>query len=372
MKTYSMTQRWAPVLVGERSRPHLLALMDEQQGDCLGTELVSKPLRPAALGRWVADKIDKTLEGELWVDHPSLVGPMSMYFPKLKVSLQAKPRHLTDFLASFAAKFQMKDVKDYCLSEQYGEAAAQKFYAQAWAFYANRPWERIPKEESLAFRDSQGNHWRLMVLGSAGEEFGVHLGDPPHCGVLLRQPGLLAAADLDLVDRAGLVYAGDEYPWILNKDLPLTRAWVEDLGWLLEALPQLSGGSLENQGRRLQRASQPNQELMEVLLTYWGKHSQVAQALAAFLLQFFQNWMAAKRRGQRNCERTFQELHWIGEDYLAAVKKKKFWLDYFLGEPPVPDKTLSEKDRHAYLKTWKLLASYAEIVKYEHTEASLP
>lgn len=366
-----MTQRWAPVLVGEGEgttmRPHLLALMDEQLGDCLGTELVPRALRPAALARWVAEKIDKTLEGELWVDHPALVGPMTMYFPKLKISLKPKSRHLDQFLSSFTLKFQSKDTKHYCLVEEFGEAAAQQFYGKAWEFYAAQPWDRIDPEEKLLFRDAQGTDWGLNLLGSAGEEFGFYLapqpGDPPYCGVLLHQPAFLAAADLDLIDRAGLVYASDEYPWILTQNCSLNRQLVEDLTWLLEALSQLSGVAVEGQGRRLQRTSQPNEELVEVLLTYWRKRSPVAQELAGFLLQFFQDWMAAKKRGQRNCERTFQELHWIGEDYLASVKKKKLWLEYFQGEPKLAGQSLSEKDLQAYLKTWKLVCAFAKARK---------
>ena len=77
-------------------------------------------------------------------------------------------------------------------------------------------------------------------------------------------------------------------------------------------------------------------------------------------MKFLQHWLAARRRGQRNFERTFQELHWIGEDYLASVKKRKLWLEYFRGEPTFTGLELSEKDRKAYLKTYKLISAFVD------------
>ncbi|ODT59117.1 hypothetical protein ABS71_18150 [bacterium SCN 62-11] len=133
-----------------------------------------------------------------------------------------------------------------------------------------------------------------------------------------------------------------------------------ELTWLLNALVDLQGSLIESDGRRLEPAREPGEVLTEALLVYWGKKTQLAKELAAFLVEFLQNWMLLKPRGQRNYERTFQELHWIGEDYLASVKKRKLWPEYFLGEPQFTGADLSEKDRQAYLKTWKQVSAFVE------------
>lgn len=367
VKTYSLTQRWSPALVGREGRafrPHLVAVVDEGEGVCPAVEMVENALRPAALARWLADKIGKTQPGILWVDDANLVGPMSMYFPKLTVSWCENPPHMREFLAGLAAEMNLEP--EFSLVENFGAGQALPFYGAARDFYAAKPWERIPSSEMLTFQDLRGRDWSVVVLGSEGQEFGFYLvdenGTPPTCGVLLNEPGYLAAPDLDLIDRAGLVYPSGEYPWILTEYLqqPLDQHWLAELNWLLDALAQLEEGFLQSDGRRLARASEPSEVLVNALLAYWDKRTQVARELAAFLVKFLQHWLAARRRGQRNFERTFQELHWIGEDYLASVKKRKLWLEYFRGEPTFTGLELSEKDRKAYLKTYKLISAFVD------------
>ncbi|MBS2040939.1 hypothetical protein JST97_38490 [bacterium] len=369
MKTYSFTQRWSPALVaheGRTVRPHLVAVVDEGEGVCPGVEMVENALRPAALARWLAAKIGKDQSGTLWVDDAALVGPLSMYFPKLKVSWKADPPKLNEFMQGFSAQVSsMKGEFECSLVALVGPEQALAFYTAAREFYAARPWERIQNEEVLPFRDLTQAHWDVIVLGSGGEEFGFYVvdqyGSPPTLGVMLHEPAYLAAADLDLIDRSGLVYPASEYPWVMTQFLaePLSQAWVVELTWLLNSLSRLGDGAVEGEGRRLARAGQAGLVLIEALLVYWGKRSAVAQELAGFLVDFLKDWLEVKPRGQRNYERTFQELHWIGEDYLANVKKRKLWLDYFLGEPRFSGPSLSDKDRQAYLKTWKLVSQYA-------------
>lgn len=367
VKTYSLTQRWSPALAGREGRvfrPHLVALVDESEGLCPAVEMIENALRPAALARWLAEKIGKTQTAQLWVDDVNLVGPMSMYFPKLAVSWQANPPQMAEFLAGLTGQIPSEQKLEFSLVDHFGHDQALPFYGAARDFYAAKPWERIPNDEVLGFSDARGQDWSIVVLGSQGQEFGFYLldevGGPPTLGVLLHEPAYLAAPDLDLIDRAGLVYPSGEYPWILTEYLqqPLDRDWLAELSWLLDALAQLQEGSLESEGRSLSRASEAGQVLVQALLDYWRKRSQVAQELAVFLVSFLQHWLAARRRGQRNFERTFQELHWIGEDYLASVKKKKLWLDYFRGEPNFTGAALSEKDRQAYLKTWRLVSAF--------------
>ncbi|MBX3170430.1 MAG: hypothetical protein KF760_23695 [Candidatus Eremiobacteraeota bacterium] len=347
MKTYSLTQRWSPGLAGREGRvfrPHLVALVDESDGHGPLVELVENALRPAALARWLADRIGKTQAARLWVDDANLVGPMSMYFPKLAVSWCARPPQMTEFLAGLAGR-------EFSLVDHFGADQALPFYGAARDFYAAKPWERLPKEEALAFRDAGGGDWSVVVF-----EFGFYVVDQD-LGVRLHEPVYLAASDLDLIDRAGLVYPSGEYPW-LYLSRPLDEEWLANLSWLLGALAQLQEETVESEGCRLARASEARRVLVQALLDYWGKRSQVARDLAAFLVDFLQHWLTARRRGQRNFERTFQELHWIGEDYLASVKKKKLWLDYFRGEPNFTGPALAEKDRQAYLKTWKLIQAF--------------
>lgn len=367
VKTYSLTQRWSPALAGRDGRtfrPHLVVVVDESEGLCPAVEMVENALRPAALARWLAEKIGKTQAARLWVDDANLVGPMSMYFPKLTVSWSAEPPQMSKFLASLAGQIPAEQNKEFCLVEHFGHDQVVPFFGAARDFYAAKPWERISNEETLSFRDVGGKLWSIVVLGSEAQEFGFYVvddcGGPPTVGVLLHEPAYLAAPDLDLIDRAGLIYPSGQYPWILTQYLqePLDQEWMADLSWLLDALAQLQDSALESDGRRLARASEPREVLMQALLDYWGKRSQVAKELAAFLVGFLQHWLAAKDRGQRSFERTFQELHWIGEDYLASVKKKKLWLDYFRGEPRFTGADLSEKDRQAYLKTWKRVSAF--------------
>lgn len=370
MKTYSFSQRWSPALVGKEGkafRPHLVAVVDEVEGTCPGVEMVEKALRPAALARWLAEKIGKDQSGQLWVDDTNLVGPMTMYFPRLQVSWRAEPPQMTDFLSGLSARFGPEEGEsEVSVLALVGPDEARAFYGAARDFYAARPWETIDNEEVLNFRDSRGGDWDVVVLGSGGEEFGFYVvdkyGSPPTIGVVLHEPPYLAAPDLDLIDRAGLVYPAGEYPWILTQYLtkPLDRIWILELTWLLNSLCRIQGGNIEEQRRRLGRAGHPGEVLTNALLEYWGKRSAVAKELADFLVSFFQFWLGVKQRGQRNCERTFQELHWIGEDYLIHVKKRKLWLDYFLGEPKFSGPSLSEKDRQAYLKTWKLLSEFVQ------------
>lgn len=368
VKTYSLTQRWSPALVGRDGRgfrPHLVAVVDESEGLCPAVEMVENAMRPAALARWLAEKIGKTQAAHLWVDDPNLVGPMSMYFPKLTVSWSADSPQMAKFLAGLAGQIPPEQNLEFSLVEHFGHDQALPFFGAARDFYASKPWERIANDEMLSYRDTEGKLWSIVVLGSEAQEFGFYLVDEvgglPTLGVLLHEPAYLAAPDLDLIDRAGLIYPSGEYPWILTEYLqePLNRKWLADLSWLLDALAQLQENTLESEGRRLARASQPGEVLVQALLNYWGRRSQVAKELAAFLVGFLQHWLAAKHRGQRNFERTFQELHWIGEDYLASVKKKKLWLGYFQGEPRFTGPDLSEKDRQAYLKTWKLVSAFA-------------
>ncbi|MFN8607019.1 MAG: hypothetical protein U0931_05785 [Vulcanimicrobiota bacterium] len=370
MKTYSFTQRWSPALVGKEGkvfRPHLVAVVDESEGLCPGAEMVEKALRPAALARWLAEKIGKDQSGTLWVDDQALVGPMGMYFPNLQVLCQPDSPQMSDFLSGLTARFGPQAHENECsLLSLGGPELARAFYSAARDFYAARPWERIHNEEVLSFRDSGGRNWDVVVLGSGGEEFGFYVvdeyGSPPTIGVLLHEPAYLAAADLDLIDRAGLVYPALEYPWVLTHYLPgpLTADWVKELTWLLGQLSQLKDSPAQGQGRRLARAAQPGEVLVEALLTYWGKRSALARQLADFLVDFFQDWLDLKQRQQRSCERTFQELHWIGEDYLATVRKRKLWLDYFRGEPQFSGPALSDKDRQAYLRTWKLISEFVK------------
>lgn len=366
--TYSLTQRWSPALAGRDGRafrPHLVALVDESEGLCPAVEMVENALRPAALARWLAEKIGKTATARLWVDDANLVGPMSMYFPKLTVSWSAEPPQLVKFLAGLAEQIPSDQNREFSLVDHFGADQALPFYGAARDFYAAKPWERISNDEMLSFRAADGKLWTIVVLGSQSQEFGFYLldedGGPPSLGVLLHEPAYLAASDLNLIDRAGLVYPSGAYPWILTEYLqqPLDQEGLADLSWLLDALPQLQESALESEGRRLSRASQASEVLVQALLDYWGKRSQIARELAGFLVGFLQHWLAAKERGQRNFERTFQELHWIGEDYLASVKRRKLWLDYFRGEPKFTGPALSEKDRQAYLKTWKLVSAFA-------------
>ncbi len=368
MKTYSFSQRWSPALVGKEGkafRPHLVAVVDEVEGTCPGVEMVEKALRPAALARWLAERIGKDQSGQLWVDDSNLVGPLGMYFPRLKVSWKAEPPQMTEFLNGLSARFGPEEREgEICLLSLVGPDLARAFYGAARDFYAARPWQAIDNEEVLSFRDARGGDWDLVVLGSGGEEFGFYVvdkyGSPPTVGVVLHEPAYLAAPDLDLIDRAGLVYPAAEYPWILTQYLtePLDRFWILELTWLMQCLCRIQEGLIEEPPRRLARSGHPGEVLINALLDYWGKRSAVARELAEFLVSFFQYWLGVKQRGQRNCERTFQELHWIGEDYLANVKKRKLWLQYFLGEPKFSGPVLSEKDRRAYLKTWKQLAEF--------------
>ncbi len=367
VKTYSLTQRWSPALAGREGlafRPHLVAVVDENEGVCRAVEMVENPLRPAALARWLAAKIGKSETALLWVDDANLVGPMSMYFPQLKVSWSAQPPQLTQFLEGLNRQLPPDRGLEQNLAAHFGEEAALRFYGAARNFYAAKPWERFLKDDRLNFRDSARRDWTLVVVGAEGGEIGFSLysenGGAPLCGVLLHVPTFVSGADLDLVDRAGLVYPRAEYPWIFRDGLKeeLSVAWLEELSWLLEAISQLQDSPVKEKSRFLDRAHDPGVVLTDALLVYWGKRTQLAQELAAFLVEFLQDWMLAKHRGQRNYERTFQELHWIGEDYLATVKKRKLWLDYFLGEPKFSGPSLSEKDRQAYLKTWKLVSEF--------------
>jgi hypothetical protein len=366
VKTYSLTQRWSPALAGREGRvfrPHLVALVDESEGTCPAVEMVENALRPAALARWLADKIGKTQPGNLLVDDANLVGPMSMYFPKLSVSWCDNPPGMTRFLAGLLEQLPPDRELEFSLVDHFGPSRALPFYGAARDFYAAKPWERVPNSELLTFTNARG-HWNVVVLGSEGQEFGFYVVDenglPPTCGVLLHEPAYLAAPDLDLIDRAGLVYPSGEYPWILTQYLPdpLDEHWLTELSWLLDALAQLQAGALESDGRRLARALDPTEVLVNALLDYWRRRTAVARELAVFLVGFLQHWLTLKPRGQRSYERTFQELHWIGEDYLASVKKKKLWVEYFLGEPNFTGADLSAKDRQAYLKTWKLVAAF--------------
>lgn len=368
MKTFSFTQRWSPALVaheGKTLRPHLVAVVDEIQGVCAGVEMVQNALRPAALARWLAERIGKDQTGLLWVEDAALVGPLSMYFPQLKVSCNPQAPQLNEFMNSLSERFgPQTDESEVSLVQLVGHEQALAFYAAAREFYLARPWERMTNEEVLPFQDAGGSQWDVVVLGSGGEEFGFYVvdqyGSPPTIGVLLHEPAYLAAADLDLVDRAGLVYPDSSYPWVMTQYLgqPLDRRWILELTWLLQSLSQLEQSAIVEGQRCLSRAGQAAQVLTEALLVYWRKRSALAQELANFLVRFLKDWLEIKPRGQRNYERTFQELHWIGEDYLANVKKRKLWLDYFLGEPQFSGPALSDKDRQAYLKTWKAIAEF--------------
>lgn len=369
VRTYSLTQRWSPALAGREGqvfRPHLVAVVNEIEGTCGGVEVVENPMRPAALARWLAERIGKTEAAHLWVDDANLVGPMTMYFPKLTVSWCATPPQLSIFLAGLARELPNDRAPEQNLAQSCGEHRALIFYGAARDFFATRPGERFTRDDRLCFRDSQKREWDVIALGSEEAESGFYVfdqaGGPPVCGVTLHQPAFLAAVDLDLIDRSGLVYPGGEYPWILRPSPQVgpSSEWVSELTWLLNALGDLQGSPIESDGRRLEPARKPGEVLADALLVYWRRKTQVARELAAFLVEFLQNWMLLKPRGQRNYERTFQELHWIGEDYLASVKKRKFWPDYFLGEPKFTGAALSEKDRQAYLKTWKQVSAFVE------------
>ena len=369
MKTYSLTQRWSPALAGREGRvfrPHLVVVVDESEGNCPAVEMVEDALRPAALARWLADKIGKTQPGILWVDDPTLVGPMSMFFPKLQVSLQENAPRLNEFLAGLLEQMPPEQKPELSLVQQFGPRQALPFYGAARDFYAAKPWERIPNSEMLSFSDQRGRDWNVVVLGSEGQEFGFYVvdehGGPPTCGVVLHEPAYLAATDLDLIDRAGLVYPSGEYPWIVTQYLqqPLDEGWLGDLSWLLDAMGQLQESPLQSEGRSLGRAPDPTEVLIGALLDYWRKRTPVARELATFLVGFLQHWLLQEQREQSTYERTFQELHWIGEDYLSSVKRKKLFLDYFRGEPKFTGASLSAKDREAYLKTWKLLSAFVE------------
>lgn len=370
VKTYSLTQRWSPALAGREGRvfrPHLVVVVDESEGSCPAVEMVEDALRPAALARWLADKIGKTRPGILWVDEPALVGPMSMYFPHLKVSWQENAPRLNEFLTGLLAQMPPEQKPELSLVQQFGPDQALPFYGAARDFYAAKPWESIPSSEMLSFHDRRGRDWSVVVLGSEGQEFGFYVvdehGTPPTCGVVLHEPAYLAAADLDLIDRAGLVYPSGEYPWILTEYLqqPLDQEWLAELSWLLDALGQLQESPLQSDGRKLGRAPDPTEVLTGALLDYWRKRTPVARELAHFLVGFLQHWLLEEQREQLTYERTFQELHWIGEDYLSSVKKRKLWLDYFRGEPKFTGAALSAKDQEAYLKTWKLLSAFVEV-----------
>mgnify|MGYP001029233284 CR=1 FL=1 len=276
-KVYSLTQRWAPVAtqeVGqEEVRVHLLALFEENSGECLAKEMTEVALQPLELASWALEKLPSALpkETQILLDDPNLLGPLAVYLRDFEVVLAPRAEYRDQFFAGLLEQLQyFQNAADYCLLESFGEADTLRFFKTAREYLQAAPWRLFGRQTFLEFRDAEAKEQVVGVYClEADELIGFCFLDAkeyracreqgslpdPIWGLEYGNVAYVGGADLDLLDRKGLAFPPDQYPWILVQSLPdgLTRGLFEELLWLLQRIPQIarSGETIQADGRRL-------------------------------------------------------------------------------------------------------------------------
>ena len=352
--TCSLAQRWSPAVVDggeptEPYRPRLLLYVDEQNGRVYRSETLPERLTPQQVSDWLPS-VPKCL----WVDDEELLAFFREHRRDVACLLKKKLPQLERALGALQTSLAPQE---HSLSGLLGEQSAQVFYEAAWKFYAAAPWTRISSEECLLYVDAGGQAWSVVVMGSAGEEFGLAIfADPkdgpamirgealfPTLGFSLSPNYLVPARDLDFLEKSRLQFPGGEFPWLIFKPpalRPFSPRHCAVVLWLLVHIPAFAmvpSRRLETGEGSLSLLDEGDAEhaldmLVDLLLGLWGKRSQHAEELAVVLSDFAGEVLLPRCKDEKQFEKEFHRLAQIGANYLVVHgRKRKVAVEYFLG-----------------------------------------
>ena len=352
---YSFAQRWMPLVVHAKPaapvRARCLALVDEREDRVCAIEPVEKRQTPAQILNWLK-KIMKKPPGypkELWIDDPALQAYLSEHLLEVTCKLRPGLPRMEEALRNFQSSMTSQEQS---LVELLGPQEAARFYHLALEFFETRPWHKISHQSVLEYQDVHGHEWGLVIAGSDGTEFGLVLYPspsearskvvPPHLGLGFVPAWMVAAPDLNLIERERILFRDDMFPWAMNCPggcQSVSPEQIQELAWLMKHLPAFLQNlqPLTEEGRRLQAPNSVIPEVAELLVHHWRKDTQHAWNLADVLEGFMKKKFEGASPTPEDLNLTMNVLAAIGMDYLRRFSRKRNLVLNYLANPPVPN-----------------------------------
>lgn len=360
---YSFAQRWLPFVVQAKPaapvRARCLALVDEREDLVCAIEPVDGKQTPAQILNWLRKVLKKPqppvkpgYPKELWVDDPALQAYLSEHFLQVTCKLRPGLPRLEVALQEFTSSVAHQEQS---LLELLGAQEATRFYQLALEFFEARPWHRISNHSVLEYRDADGYEWGLVIAGSDGREFGLALYSSPSearnskslplLGLGFVPAWIVAAPDLNFIEREQLAFRDNLFPWAMNCPggrQTVSPEQIEELAWLMKRVPAFLHNlkPLAEGGRRLQGPIDPIPGLpgvAELLIALWQKDTQHAWRLASVLERFLHKKFEGAPPSPEDFNLTVNVLAAIGMDYLRRYSRKRNLVLNYLANPPVPN-----------------------------------
>jgi hypothetical protein len=340
---YSLAQRWAPIALPESEgapagRPHMLFLMDEREGTVCKVDQTFGQWKPREIWDWLERHDLPPAGSELWLDDAELHAFLSPRMEQVKCGYRETLECLEVAVDKMHERFA--DPSEVCVVRHLGHREASQLFRSAQFFMREQPWKTLDSETVLAFLDPQGKQWGLVVMGSAGEQFGLAFYSSvddalaalsgefalPVFGFSSASECLVPSLDLDLIERENLELPGGEYPWIFSPR-GVSQSQLRDLEWLLRQVPQLAQHQqlIEEGRRRLgvidRLQNDPLHGYASAFLQSWGKESELAGQLAFLLAEFVLCELKPKTSLDKLGQ--IQALREIGYQYLQSQARKR-------------------------------------------------
>lgn len=355
--TLSLSQRWSPAVIQEGKetprRPRLLSLADEESGQIVAFDQQMERQTPPQVLSWLRSQ--PAQPRVLWLDDSALFAYFSEHWLDGRCELRSTLPAVDQALKGLALRMESAGPS---VTDALSEADALAFFEEARRFYERTPWEQISSEEVLVFQFGESPPWGAVVMGSGGQEFGLALfeepalavamirGEPvlPQVGFSLSEEWLVSARDLQFLERHGLRFPGNAYPWLVHQppeSLPLTPDLCRRVQWLLSWVPELAatGEPVQRPDGVLARMDVDEPEgpalamLVPLFLGAWGKRTQVAEVLAELFCEFLSYLVIEHGISSEQMEDSLEALVPIGEQYLRLHGRKRSLVLEFFMEP---------------------------------------
>lgn len=379
--TYSLSVRWSPCAVQERGgepyRPKMLLLVDETKGLVVSFELLRQPCSPEQVREALLNALRRPAQGRPKLPKVLLIDNQEYLFV-LQAALRSAGTvvrchsDLPQLEHAYESMLQHAELEDeeeevVCVS-RFGKDLAIGFFEAAAEFYAAEPWHTLSNLDVLSWRVGDEEIRGVVVMGGAGEEFGVAVYETPEDalrviegnhllpiqGVSLYSDAWIHVRDMNLIEARRYVFYAQQYPSLLPPEngFELDAAFVQDLTWVLKAVPKFvadGGGRLSEGNYALERCPLQKSEsrlLEDYFLRLWRKKTAKARELARLFVDVLDG-------ESEDYDELLEGMEAIGADYLAQVRQRSLQLQYFRTGPPA-------RCGAAYRKAWRAIRSFVE------------